>query len=441
MGFPAMPAPVTVAVSVLTPGDAPSAHFPTCATPLPLAVAIPPVTLPPPEATAKVTVAFGTGLFPASVTRTAGLTLAPKPTSPGRLLPAYRATWAGAPIASEVAVKATGLPAIPVPVTVATSVSVPTLPSVQLPTVATPLALVTWVAPVIEPLPAGTENVTPTPGTGLLKVSFTTTAGGVVTVAVVVTDWPSPACLATLLAAPGLAVALKGTGIATPGLPADTLWVPETGPSVQVVRAWPLTSVVADGVPTLPPPPLTEKVTVAPATACVVESFTCTTSGCASALPTVADCASPETLRIPAPTCATVTAALWVAVPEVAVTCALPFATAVAKPVVLPTVATAASVDAHDTTAADIACPRWSFTTPVNCWLLPMAPSVALGGLMVIVVATLAGSVPLLPQVSSSNGIASAARARPVRRFTVCMDTPRRWGERRIVDDGPVTCK
>ena len=76
-GLPVMPEPVTVAVSVLTPAEAPSVHLPTCATPLPLVVATPPVTLPPPEATAKVTVALGTGLPPSSVTRTAGRTLTP----------------------------------------------------------------------------------------------------------------------------------------------------------------------------------------------------------------------------------------------------------------------------------------------------------------------------------------------------------------------------
>ena len=72
-----MPVPLTVAVSESTPADAPSVHLPACATPLAFVMAVPPVTLPPPEATANVTVAFGTGLPLASVTRTAGRTLTP----------------------------------------------------------------------------------------------------------------------------------------------------------------------------------------------------------------------------------------------------------------------------------------------------------------------------------------------------------------------------
>ena len=77
------------------------------------------------------------------------------------------------------AVKAAGLPLIPDPVTVALSVSVPTLPSVQLPTVATPLAFVVWLGPVTEPFPAVVANITAVPGFGLLNASLTMTAGGV----------------------------------------------------------------------------------------------------------------------------------------------------------------------------------------------------------------------------------------------------------------------
>jgi hypothetical protein len=55
--------PLTDAVSVFVPGVLPSLQLPTVATPEASVVAVPPVTLPPPEATAKVTVAFSTGLL------------------------------------------------------------------------------------------------------------------------------------------------------------------------------------------------------------------------------------------------------------------------------------------------------------------------------------------------------------------------------------------
>ncbi len=59
------------------------------------------------------------------------------------------------------------------------SVSTPTLPSDQLPTVAMPLAFVLGVAPVTVPLPAVAANVTVTPAFGLPNASFTITAGAV----------------------------------------------------------------------------------------------------------------------------------------------------------------------------------------------------------------------------------------------------------------------
>src|SRR5882724_13167055 len=62
-GLPAIPEPEAVAVTVLVPGRGPSVQLPTVATPLVFVVVLPPVTLPPPEATAKVTETFETG-FP-----------------------------------------------------------------------------------------------------------------------------------------------------------------------------------------------------------------------------------------------------------------------------------------------------------------------------------------------------------------------------------------
>ena len=83
---------------------------------------------------------------------------------------------------TDVAVKVTGEPGIPVDVAV--NVLAPALaPNVHEPTVATPEALVVLVAPVIEPPPLATAKVTLTPETGLLSASVMMTEGSVETAA------------------------------------------------------------------------------------------------------------------------------------------------------------------------------------------------------------------------------------------------------------------
>src|SRR5437773_1120167 len=68
--------------------------------------------------------------------------------------------------AMALAVNVTGLPFNPVDVAVRV-LAPAALPSVQLPTVAMPLALVVGVAPVTPPPPSAGTNVTATPATGL----------------------------------------------------------------------------------------------------------------------------------------------------------------------------------------------------------------------------------------------------------------------------------
>src|SRR5262245_2014711 len=70
--------------------------------------------------------------------------------------------------AVPVAVKLSGLPAN-VPAVAVSELRPAVVPSVQLPTAATPAAFVVWVAPVTEPPPDATANVTATPATGLLN--------------------------------------------------------------------------------------------------------------------------------------------------------------------------------------------------------------------------------------------------------------------------------
>ena len=99
-GLPVIPEPVTVAVSVLllVPGVGPRVHDPTVAMPEAFVVAVPPVTLPPPVATANVTCTPATGLLPASLTITDGSTPTAVPTC-ARLTvsPAAPRRWPGRP--------------------------------------------------------------------------------------------------------------------------------------------------------------------------------------------------------------------------------------------------------------------------------------------------------------------------------------------------------
>src|SRR5439155_24559597 len=81
--------------------------------------------------------------------------------------------------------------------------------NIQLPTLASPDALVVCAVPVALPPPLATVNVTDTPETGLLNASFTITRGGVVTDVFTVADWPSPAFLAICVASPAVPVAVN----------------------------------------------------------------------------------------------------------------------------------------------------------------------------------------------------------------------------------------
>ncbi|HVN74204.1 MAG TPA: hypothetical protein VMT44_06405 [Methanoregula sp.] len=171
--------PVTVAVRVFDPAVVPSVHPATEATPFDPVVVDPPDTLPPPEAMAKITVTPLTGLLFASFTITLGGVATAVPTAADCPSPAFFIICVAGP-AVPVAVKVTGDP-VKEPL-VAVSVLVPAVvPNVQLPTVAIPLESVVAEAPVREPPPEPTANVTVTPLTGLLLPSLTITLGGVAT--------------------------------------------------------------------------------------------------------------------------------------------------------------------------------------------------------------------------------------------------------------------
>ena len=145
---------------------------------------------------------------------------------------------------------------------VAARVLVPTIvPSVQLPTVATPLLLVIAVPPVIVPPPALTENVTVTPTTGFPLASRTITLGGTATAAPTV-PVVLPPFAAICVADPGTAVAVILIGV-LPGV----LTLKESAPAVErsvhpLIVALPDASVVTVPGCTLEPLALGVSVTV-----------------------------------------------------------------------------------------------------------------------------------------------------------------------------------
>jgi len=192
----------------------------------------------------NVTATCATGFPFASFTITDGGDVTAVPAVADWLVALFAAIVAAVP-AVPVALKGTGLPLKPVEVAV--SVFAPAVAlSVQLPTVATPLALVVWLAPVIVPFPGATANVTATSATGFPFASLTITDGGDVTAVPAVADWLVGLFAAIVVAAPAVPVAVKVTGLPdkVPEL-AVNVFEPAVAPSVQLPTvAMPLPLVV-----------------------------------------------------------------------------------------------------------------------------------------------------------------------------------------------------
>ena len=124
------------------------------------------------------------------------------------VLPAARTEHTGsAGPATPDALKVTGEPVSPAAEAV-TVFAQAVVQSVQLPTVAMPVALVRAVAPVSDPPPPVTAKVTGTPATGWFQASVTSTLGAVATAAPAMAVWVSPAC-ATICLAGGTTLNLK----------------------------------------------------------------------------------------------------------------------------------------------------------------------------------------------------------------------------------------
>src|SRR5437868_4726748 len=167
--------------------------------------------LPFPGATANVTATCATGFPFASFTITEGGDVTAVPAGADWLVGLFAAIVAAAP-AVPVAVNVTGLPdKVP---ELAVNVFEPAVAlNVQLPTVATPLALVGSLAHTTVPHPRSTADVSPTCAPGFPSASFTTPP------AAAPTPFPSPTLFrsglfaAIVAAAPAVPVAVNVTGL------------------------------------------------------------------------------------------------------------------------------------------------------------------------------------------------------------------------------------
>src|SRR5439155_45176 len=179
-----------------------SVHDVTAAIPFPPVVTgVVGLTVPPPEATANVTLTPATGLPFASCTITEGSVATVVPAVAAGTFPALMAIELAAP-AVPVAVKVTGLPVSAPDVAVSLLDALPSS-SVHDVTAAIPFApVVTDVVGVTVPPPDATANVTLTPPTGLPFASRTITEGSTATAVPAVADWPFPAWIAICVAAP-----------------------------------------------------------------------------------------------------------------------------------------------------------------------------------------------------------------------------------------------
>ena len=134
--------------------------------------------------------------------------------------------------------------------------------------------------------------------------------------------------------APAVPVALNVTG--DPDRPVDvavTVFVPAVVPSVSVVEAFPFDPVMAEVADREPPPAVMLNATLTPLTGFPLASFTITTRGLGSTVPTVPFWLSPESIVIlDAVPGVTVTLAVPDALPEVATTVPVPAAVAVRSP-------------------------------------------------------------------------------------------------------------
>ena len=170
---------------------------------------------------------------------------------------------------------------------------------------------------------------------------------------------------------------------------------PAVVPRVHSADAVPSVPVATESKLTVPPPSVTEKVTVSPATPLARASRILTTIGAARVVATVAVCSSPDALKISVPTWETITSDERESNPADAVARPVPIPTAVTTPLA-STVNTLWSL-AWKVTAESKTFPNASRTVAVRDWVSPSALSVTVEGMSVMEAGTCSTGLVLSP--------------------------------------------
>src|SRR5574341_2120782 len=171
-----------------------------------------------------------------------------------------------------------------------------TVPRVQLPTRATPVASVVGVAPATLPPPAVTAKVTPTPGTGLLSASRTTTLGAVANARPTTAACPSPSLMASEPGGPASAVAPAVTNESAnaAAIRARMDCGPLVGPNFHWTSTRPESLVTPLSGVISPPPDTTLNLTFNPATPRLSAALTRNRTGWPNRVATWADWLLPD---------------------------------------------------------------------------------------------------------------------------------------------------
>src|SRR5687768_5427454 len=149
-------------------------------------------------------------------------------------------------------------------------------PSVQLPTVAVPVPFEVVVAPVTDPPPLATVNVTVAPDTMLPFASLTVTAAATGITAPTAEVWLSPADFARIPAGPAIPFAENVKAGSDPAL-AVSVFAPAADPRLHLPTVAEPTAFVSCVPPVTEPPPVTTvKTTLTPLTGFAFTSFTVT---------------------------------------------------------------------------------------------------------------------------------------------------------------------
>src|SRR5688500_12368005 len=158
---------------------------------------------------------------------------------------------------------------------------------------ASPFASVVAETGVTVPFEPVALKSTDAPITGAPSPSSSRTVSDCGRVLATTPDCPVPERITSDDAPGSRAVAVNVADVA-PATAAATVCTPAEPPSRHVVLASPLALVTTEGLCTEPPPAVTVKVTVAPATTPPAASSTRATSGCVSIPPAIADCPLPD---------------------------------------------------------------------------------------------------------------------------------------------------